>query len=63
MFELPKVGVQVRAFRLQDVHPYYVGVLDGRPVWFHAEYPWLKQLAMEALGAETKERRNVSRAR
>jgi hypothetical protein len=63
VFELPKVGVQVRAFRLQDVHPYYVGVLDGRPVWFHAEYPWLKQLAMEALGAETKERRNVSRAR
>lgn len=53
-FWLPDVATKVLAYRLDEVHPYYVGLSDGKPVWFHNEYPWLHQLAQQASGQGTK---------
>jgi hypothetical protein len=48
-FSLPDVATKVLAYRLDDVHPYYVGLSDGKPIWFHNEYPWLHELAQQAI--------------
>jgi hypothetical protein len=51
-FSLPNVNTKVMAYRLDDVHPYYVGLTDDKPVWFHNEYPWLHELAKQALAQQ-----------
>jgi len=48
-FSLPNVNTQVMAYRLGDVHPYYVGMSGGKPIWIHKEYPWLHSLADQAI--------------
>jgi hypothetical protein len=51
-FSLPDVNTKVMAYRLDEVHPYYVGLTDDKPVWFHKEYPWLRELAKQALAQQ-----------
>lgn len=48
-FSLPSVATKVLAYRLDEVHPYYVGLSGGKPIWFHNEYPWLHELAQQAI--------------
>lgn len=58
-FSLPNVNTRVMAYRLDDVHPYYVGLSDGKPIWMHNEYPWLHELAEQAIAqkGQTQNRR------
>jgi hypothetical protein len=51
-FSLPDVNTKVMAYRLDEVHPYYVGLTGDKPVWFHKEYPWLRQLAEQAIAQQ-----------
>jgi len=51
-FSLPNVNTKVMAYRLDEAHPYYVGLTDDKPVWFHKEYPWLHQLAEQAIAPQ-----------
>jgi hypothetical protein len=51
-FSLPDVYTKVMAYRLDEVHPYYVGLTDDKPVWFHNQYPWLHELAKQALAQQ-----------
>jgi hypothetical protein len=52
-FSLPSVNTRVMAYQLGNYeHPYYVGLADDRPVWFHNEYPWLHELAKQAIAQQ-----------
>ncbi len=51
-FSLPNVETRVMAFQLDDVHRYYVGLSGDKTVWFHREYPWLHDLAEQAIARQ-----------
>jgi hypothetical protein len=56
-FSLPNVSTRVMAYRLDDVHHYYVGLSGDKPIWFHNEYPWLHELAKQAIAKEEQAKR------
>jgi len=37
----PKTGTTVNAYYLGSLNRYFVGLIDGRAVWIHADYPGL----------------------
>jgi hypothetical protein len=53
-FSLPNVNTRVMAYRLDDGRPYYVGLSDDKPIWFHNEYPWLHELAEQAIAQQER---------
>jgi len=57
-FSLPNVNTRVMAYQLGNYeHPYYVGLSDDKPVWFHNEYPWLHELAKQAIAQQAQDQK------
>lgn len=55
-FVLPRAATTVIGYGVDKPQSLYVGFAEGHAIWIHGYYPWLKDLAKQALAEEDQRR-------